>query len=642
MIASALLRINLRFGPQVQKFKQLPRSTKGRESRRIAVKKLWPQQIALGLVLLGGTSAWAQYPPNNVGPSSFPIANQATGQAAWNPTAPPAQYQPAQQAQRYAQPGQPYQQQQGQPYQQQPYQPQPYQPQPYQQQVQPYQQAQNNSPSGMQLNLPQVPSNYQPTFQFVGSQEQLGNGYSDALPQPSVSNLAAPPYPSPQSYQPSMQAAVAQPASTLGNYGYAVGSTMAAAPECNNCGPNVYSTPSIFDGESHGWRRHGSHLANLCGLPEGAKPWFFGGGYMIMNRIDDQDVKLLWRDSDLEDVLSTGDAQMNAASGFQVMAGRYFNCGRNAIQASYWGIFPDKREVFVHGPGGQFTPAMFNPGDVMSPVDPLGNFVPTDVYTWFGDAAIHRVCRTSQFHNLEVNLLGFGVGGAARSFNRCTEGSLFSGHAGCRQCGDAGCSACSSRYATGPCGYVGPQCGSRLNLSWLAGFRYFRFEDQLCYAASLNNDALDGGLDDMYYNIETTNDLVGFQIGGRGDYCVTKKINLYGLGKVGVYNNFANLNTVVGNSISTAYDANFPATSYLVDEDHDQVAFISELGAGVGVRVTQKWTATVGYQALIASGVATGVGNLRRPGGLVRDQLLVNSNDALILHGLTVGALYNF
>ncbi len=33
--------------------------------------------------------------------------------------------------------------------------------------------------------------------------------------------------------------------------------------------------------------------------------------------------------------------------GFEVFLGRYFNCGRNAITASYWGLFPEDEMATV-------------------------------------------------------------------------------------------------------------------------------------------------------------------------------------------------------------------------------------------------------------------------------------------------------
>ena len=306
-------------------------------------------------------------------------------------------------------------------------------------------------------------------------------------------------------------------------------------------------------------------------------------------------------------------------------------------------------------PGGAFRSRILGTGDVHIDMDPMGAAGVYDVYDWYDGAEAHYLTRSSEFQNVEINLLGFGVGGAARNFNRATGGGVVGGHgAACGYCGGAGCGACGAggaacgtacaptRFATGPCCYVAPACGSRLNLSWLAGFRYFRFEDNLQYAADFNGDGLTRAIDDLYYDVNTTNDLAGFQWGGRADYCLGRRVNLFANGKVGVYNNRSTLFSRIGTETLAAYEANMPTMPYVVDVTDNRVAFLSELGTGFGVCLTPKWTATVGYSAIIASGVATAPGNIRERGHFLRDQQHIDNTDVLFLHGLNLGANYNF
>ncbi len=88
---------------------------------------------------------------------------------------------------------------------------------------------------------------------------------------------------------------------------------------------------------------------------------------------------------------------------------------------------------------------------------------------------------------------------------------------------------------------IAPTCSSRCGVSWLAGFRYFRFEDNLAYAASLNDSLISRANDDLYYDVNTTNDLFGFQMGSRLDYCLGRRVNLYGNAKAGIYGNHSTL-----------------------------------------------------------------------------------------------------
>ena len=186
-------------------------------------------------------------------------------------------------------------------------------------------------------------------------------------------------------------------------------------------------------------------------------------------------------------------------------------------------------------------------------------------------------------------------------------------------------------------------------MSWLGGFRYFHFSDNLQYASSLDDAMINRSADDLYYNVDTTNNLFGFQLGSRADYCLGQRVNLYGTGKVGVYNNHSRLLTRLGTDGQAAYlnDTRTPANpgnfgDYNFDVSKDNVAFLSEIGTGVGLRLSPKWSGTVGYRAVIVSGVATSPDNIRSTFANYNDIVDYNTSSCLILHGLNVGALYNF
>ena len=102
-------------------------------------------------------------------------------------------------------------------------------------------------------------------------------------------------------------------------------------------------------------------------------------------------------------------------AGFEVMGGRYFNCGRHALVASYWGLFPNRESVDV-GDGDGVRSAIFLPwatpadhetGEVQLYEDGAPDH--RDVYYLYDQADFHRLRRYSNFHNVEINLLGFGV-----------------------------------------------------------------------------------------------------------------------------------------------------------------------------------------------------------------------------------------
>jgi hypothetical protein len=321
------------------------------------------------------------------------------------------------------------------------------------------------------------------------------------------------------------------------------------------------------------------------------------------------------------DVLSTGDARIGVMPGFEITGGRYFHCGQYALAATYWGLYPETESVTVTPDvGGHLRANM--PG--MNDLD----FPSQTAYDWYDNAAAHRLTRSSEVQNVEINLLGFGIGCASRA-----------GLSNPNSCGSA-CNACVG----GPTGLYVPAACSRLSLSWLAGFRYFRFEDNLEYAASQTDWVYDQN--DIYYTNNISNDLFGFQIGGSGNYCVTQRISLYSGAKVGVYGNHMQYDTAIqtGSGVAAIIDsANaYDGTPYSYSVSDDDVALLAEWDLGVGYRINQCWSIRSGYRAIAVSGVATAVGQLPYDYVNVGHITDVDNCDSLILHGAYVGAQYNF
>jgi hypothetical protein len=579
------------------------------------VRKSWLAALALSLGWIGSTTAFGQYPNayNNFGPSSYPVQQQPqVGSMLQNLPQVPQQYQAAQQYQA---------------------------PQQYQQQATPFQMVAAQVPSDAvygQAATEPVPTPApmaQPPMQNMGPQASMAA--------PGCMSCQSP-YQAPNGY--GYQQMVAPSVSSYGQ-----------APAGNTVGPsyfggNAYAGNSQFFGAPIGG---GLGAGGAAGLPYGAKPWFFDASALIFQRIDSHDVPLSLSGTDYNaDLITTQSARMPVTGGIQASVGRYFNCGKNAVQATYWGLYPTEQCKQVTGmPGDLQTRIPFT--YMQMPGTPAMPTTPYAVADWYNNARAHKLLRSSTYHSAEVNLLGFAMGGAARSFNMSPAGSMFSGSGGaCGSCGGAGCGSCgggASRYATGPCCLTGPTCGSRLNLMWLGGFRYFHFSDNLLYAASLNDTMVTRSADDLYYNANTTNDLFGFQMGSQANYCLGRRVNLYGMGKVGIYNNHSRLLTRLGTDAQNAIlnDTRTPANpgnggDYDFDVSKNNVAFLSEIGTGLGFRLSPNWTATAGYRAVIVQGVATSPDNVRSTFANYNDVVNYDTSSCLVLHGLNIGALYNF
>ena len=129
-------------------------------------------------------------------------------------------------------------------------------------------------------------------------------------------------------------------------------------------------------------------------------------------------------------------------------------------------------------------------------------------------ALAHAVFRESEFHNIEVNWLWF-----------CGQGITDP----CGGCGGCGGGTCGSVGPTNgccppdPCGCSDPCGWDRFRFAWLFGVRYFQFRDELLFGADRADGVFTGAPDEIYYHIETTNNLVGVQVGGLGRYHLTPR-----------------------------------------------------------------------------------------------------------------------
>ncbi len=458
---------------------------------------------------------------------------------------------------------------------------------------------------------------------------------------------------------------------SCGPQGYGMGY---AAPACGASGCGVSGCgPMGFGG------RAGFGQSLFGGLPCGAKPYFGGFNALIFRRIDNPDYQLTYNVNAPDgNFLGTRDAAFGTMGGIDGFVGRYFNCGRNAFTLGYWGLFPDDESAMVTTAGGADLRSRYHFNGLNMPA--IGIYAPDSVYNWYDDAVEHRILRTSDYHNVEANLLGFMTGGAARNFYLPTSCSMFSGMRGygrgCGYCGGGGCGMCGGgyadytscgggcgsacgtnycadncatscapqRFATGPC-CLTPGCGSRLNMTWLAGVRYFRFRDTFSYAASRLDTAFTGANDDIYWDTGVTNDLVGFQIGGILNICAGRRASGYMLTKMGLYGNHAQYDASIGGrAVRSIISSNnlYNGSNWMVSSSKTDVAFLGELGSGVNYRLTSKWSANVGYRAVVVSGVATAVDQIPLQLVHLGNVADFDNNGVLVLHGVNLGGCYNY
>lgn len=321
--------------------------------------------------------------------------------------------------------------------------------------------------------------------------------------------------------------------------------------------------------------------------------WYGYVGGLIMTRDDSNRVSLTC--TGLDDalvVLDTRSADWSWYGGFEATIGHRFNCGRNGVEVTYFGLFPGDEETTVYGddvPGGlkgalDWFRLQYN-GE-------FANF-------WVDGAAAHRLQRDFEIHNVEVNLLSF--------------------HS----------HACS-----------------RWNWSWLAGARFFKFDEDLLFTSDLYNSDFAGDPSELNYLIDTENNLIGFQVGGSSRYWVSKRLSLNLGTKLGIYGNHIRQRQFIGGTAGPALVNNIFSSEFGnpvdVDVSKNDVAFLGELNVGASFWLTRNLSATFGYRALAVTGVALPSDQIVTHPDALGDMRSVGSAGSMILHGGYAGLEFRF
>jgi len=250
-----------------------------------------------------------------------------------------------------------------------------------------------------------------------------------------------------------------------------------------------------------------------------------------------------------------------------------------AFQLNYWTLAPSDTQVSLIVPGLVLnTTINLNPVTGVTPLTLGGS--PLSAY--FDGAGEHRLRRNNEIHNAEFNYTHqFGTSGPGRPFAA----------------------------------------------SLLAGFRYFRFDEGLTFGSVQNGFQFgaNGGLNEAYYDIDTLNNLYGFQGGGHVERFMFGRFRVYANAKVGLFYNDAEQRSRV-----TRGDG---AEAFDLASDEDVLSFIAQLEAGVNMQITQWLRGDIGYRAMGVSGVA--LSDEQIP-AFIHDSaaiLDVNTDGSLVLHG---------
>lgn len=323
--------------------------------------------------------------------------------------------------------------------------------------------------------------------------------------------------------------------------------------------------------------------ASCC---EPARPLWFGSIYgLVMTRDKPNRTWFSANSANFDDQLLNGqDVADDWGGGGGVTFGRAFcgcgdGCSMPALQVSYWGLEPLEDEAVLTG-GFYNTPIYLSD-------NPLGvGFA--DAY--FDGSPEHRLSRRNEVHNIELNILEYPIFNPNRT----------------------------------------------VNVSWLAGVRFFKFDDDLLFSAVRNGFTYGDPQNTAFYDVDVENNMIGAQLGAYANLWLTDRLSLYATPKFGIYNNY-----MTQNQSLYLLEAN-GAPGFDIGAKKNDLSFLAEIDVGVNYRFSRCVTAFIGYRAVAVTGVALADDQVPQFLNDTPEIERIESNGSLILHGATAGLWFNY
>ncbi|HIA20791.1 MAG TPA: hypothetical protein EYN03_09675 [Planctomycetes bacterium] len=323
--------------------------------------------------------------------------------------------------------------------------------------------------------------------------------------------------------------------------------------------------------------------------------WFTSMSGLVMTRDHANDVELSFSTAALNPtLLTTRDAAMDWAGGFDVHFGRFFNNRQQAWEVVYWGLFSDAEVADATDPDSVPGGTDLNTAFLFDFLAYNGAGNP--VVDLFNGAARHRLVRDYEFHNIEVNLWG---------------------------------------------NTNGLEGGRGLEVGWLAGIRFFRFRDSLQFLTDASDGVFTGAVDEVTYLVDIENRLLGVQLGGLAQGGVTDHWSLHGGIKVGLFGNHITNSSELGGAAGSAFvddpTSPFHLLQYRIRSHKNDVAILGEIDLGTTYQIREHWRAFFGYRAVALAGAALSTNQFPEDFSQLDEAAVIRSNGSLILHGAYAG-----
>jgi hypothetical protein len=317
--------------------------------------------------------------------------------------------------------------------------------------------------------------------------------------------------------------------------------------------------------------------------------WYASISALVLGRTDGRRVWTSYEDQHLTNQLTNTQFPTSWKWGGEIRFGRRFcaECVPYAIEGTYWTTdsFSGNRSTAING------------GYVSTPLDlNYMTFGGQQIKDWFNGAQEHRLSRSDEVHNVEINVIREQLS----------------------WCNDSG-----------------------WDIGWSMGVRYFRFVDYLQFG-SLSRGGTDWNdlPDTAYLSDRATNNLIGAQFGFDAAYRVWNNFRVFITPKVGIYDNFMD-NTFTANT-GNGIDAVGPYGTYPVSSSRNGVAFLTQIDLGADWHFARNWSARAGYRVVAMTGMALADDQFPQYICDSPDIENIQHTSSLVLHGAFFGATYNF
>ena len=218
---------------------------------------------------------------------------------------------------------------------------------------------------------------------------------------------------------------------------------------------------------------------------------------------------------------------------------------------------------------------------------------------------------------------------------------------------EVACNGCNSGYNGGCDGAYGCEeqcCPSSFSMYGSCGVRYFRVDDDFMYAnefaewtggvadKAAHDGFYDGESNELYYDVQVDNHLVGAQVGWTMNYNYACKWNFFCNSTFGLFNNhIEHMQQMWGGG---GGDVRFTGSGedFYVESSKNDIAMMGELRLGGSYDITCNWRAVMAYRAVAIAGLATSTDQI--PDEFTNPEwvAIIDSDNSMIIHGVQVGA----